>query len=400
MVAILKRLLELIPTLLGISILTFFLMRTTKGDPVKMRLGPEATQEAIDAEYVKLGFKYYRGGDDATLIVEESEDTLRFLVPETDIGTSEEGVDIRIHIPDRNVPVKVTSSIDESGRLILLPELVFTAAETGETIEVLVDRELVTRSLIVQYFRWLGGILTLDWGKSITTERPVWDEITSRLLATFELAVVAMFFATLTGMIIGILSAVYPRSLLDNVSRITVFVFLAMPSFWLGLELIIIFARYLEWFPPAGRPEAFSLSYMFLPALTLGVGTGAFLSRILRSSMLEVLSTDYVRTARAKGVSEWNVIIKHAFRNALIPFLTVSGLSLGALLGGSVIVETVFSWPGIGKLLIDSIHERNFPVTMGVVLVLATTFVLVNLLVDILYVVIDPRIRLDNAGSN
>lgn len=309
-VVIVKRLMQLIPTLIGVSLLTFIIVHLTPGDPVKLMMGPEATAEQIEAMRVQLGF-------------------------------------------DKPLPV--------------------------------------------QYLNYMGGILKGDLGTSISQNRPVTEAIFARLPATIELAIVAMFFAMLTSVIVGTVSAVHPRSWFDNISRIVVFVFLAMPSFWLGLELIIIGARMLELFPPSGRGDPWTpemLRHLFLPALTLGVGTGAFLSRILRSSMLQVLQADYIRTARAKGLDEPIVIFKHAFKNALIPFITVAGISTGALLGGSVIVETVFDWPGVGSLIISSIKERDYPMTMGCVLVLATIFVFVNLLVDVLYAVIDPRIRL------
>lgn len=315
MTTILRRLLELIPTLIGVSIITFFMIRLTPGDPARMMLGQDATPEAIAALRERLGF------------------------------------DLPLHR---------------------------------------------------QYVRYMGGIMKGDLGDSITSKRPVWTEITARLPATIELAVASMFFSILTGIVVGVLSAVYRGSTIDNVTRFLVFVFLAMPSFWLGLELIIICSRNLEWFPPADRDVSTlyrRISHLILPSLTLGLGTGAFLCRILRSSMLEVLMADYVRTARAKGLNSRRVILKHALKNAMIPFVTVAGLSLGTLLGGSVIVETVFNWPGVGKLMIDSIKERDFPVTMGCVLILAVVFVVVNLLVDILYTVLDPRIRLDGGET-
>lgn len=315
MTVVFRRLLELIPTLIGVSLLTFFMIRLTPGDPVKLILGPEATQEAIDRVRTEMGF-------------------------------------------DQPLPI--------------------------------------------QYLRYMGGVLRGDLGTSITSKQPVSVEIFSRLPATIELALASMVFAVVTALAIGVLSAVYPRSWLDSGSRIIVFVFLAMPSFWLGLELIIILSRNWPYLPPGGRGEPYTLEalrHLLMPAITLGVGTGAFLSRILRSSMLQVLGQDFIRTARAKGLSEATVIFKHTLKNALIPFVTVAGISTGWLLGGSVIVETVFDWPGVGKLLIDSIRQRDFPVTTGTVLVLATLFVLVNLAVDLLYTVLDPRIRLDG-GNN
>jgi peptide/nickel transport system permease protein len=305
----LRRLAVLIPTLIGVSFLTFSLMHITPGDPVKLMLGPEASDEAIEQKRKDLGFD---------------------------------------------------------------------------------------KPFLIQYIHYVSNALQGDLGRSITTDRPVTEEIWDRLPATIELAIMAMFFASVTSISIGVISAVNPRSLIDSTTRIFVFVFLAMPGFWLGLELIIIFSRKLEWFPPAGRGDPFTPSmfgHLMLPAITLGVGTGAFLCRVLRSSMLEVLNMDFVRTAKAKGCMKTTVIMKHAFRNALIPFVTLAGISTGSLLGGSIVVEKVFNWPGIGSLLIQSIGERNLPVTLGCVLVISVMFVLVNLIVDILYVIIDPRIR-------
>lgn len=311
MTTLLKRILALVPTLIGVSLLTFCMMRFAPGDPVKMMLGPEASAESIEALREKLGFN---------------------------------------------------------------------------------------KPWFIHYATYMAGVVQGDMGTSITSNRPVTEEIFSRLPATAELAVAAMFFAILTSLIVGVVSAVHRGSWFDNASRLFVFVFLAMPSFWLGLELIIIMSRKLALFPPAGRGDPWTpsmLGHLVLPALTLGVGTGAFLCRILRSSMLQSLGMDYIRTARAKGLDSNRIILKHALKNAMIPFITVAGLSTGALLGGSVIVETVFNWPGVGNLMIDSIKERDFPVTIGSVLVLAVIFVVVNTIVDMMYVVLDPRIRLE-----
>ncbi len=312
--AVLRRLIDLIPTLIGVTLVTFILMRTT-GDPASLMAGPEATEE--DVERIRQ-----------------------------DMG--------------------------------------------------------LDRALPVQFGMYLWDLVRGDLGESITTNRPVVVEIGSRLGASFELAFFSMVFAIATGLLVGVLSAIYPRTLLDSSIRFFVFVFLAMPSFWLGLELIMLLSRQLPLFPPAGRGQPWTPSmfgHVTLPAVTLGVSIGAFLCRILRSSMLQVMSQDYVRTARAKGLNETKVIMKHTLKNAMIPFVTVAGLATGALLGGSVIVEQVFNWPGIGKLLIDSIHERNFPVTMGCVLVFAVVFVLVNLAVDLIYVLLDPRIRLETTAQ-
>lgn len=408
MTAILRRLLELIPTLIGVSILTFLLMRMTPGDPVRLMLGPEATAQAITAKRIELGFQRFTGGDEVTATAEaelataEIEYTGMFLLhidgATTDTVALSEGM-VPLHFPGEEQPVYAALVSVQENPPAMTVRLEDQAGRLSDGVDhvVLINRVLENRPIVLQYASWLGSILLHgDMGTSITSTRPVTEEIFSRLPWTFLLAMVAMFFAVLTGLIVGTLSAVYPRTLLDNLSRIFVFIFLAMPSFWLGLELIIIFSRNLKWFPPAGTGH---IGHLILPALTLGVGTGAFLSRILRSSMLQVLNMDYIRTAQAKGLSSSSVILKHALKNAMIPFITVAGLSLGALLGGSVIVETIFNWPGVGKLMIDSIKERDFPVTMGCVLVLATIFVLVNLLVDLLYVVLDPRIRLDSGEA-
>lgn len=399
---IIRRLLELIPTLLGVTILTFALMRMSPGDPVRLMLGPEATEESITAMSVELGYERYVGGTpgNATIIAVERGNIL-ILDLSADQPLERDTSVIRIHLGDAVNALITRPYTGEELEGEWLVEARVSHPEryiVGQTHEILINRQLVKTSVVTQYLYWLGGILKGDMGTSITSGRPVTEEIFNRMPATVELALVAMFFAILTGIIVGVLSAVYPRSILDNTSRLIVFVFLAMPSFWLGLELIILFSRNIPLFPPAGRGTPWSremVSHLVLPAITLGVSTGAFLCRILRSSMLQVLNMDYVRTARAKGLDSYRVILKHALKNAMIPFVTVAGLSTGALLGGSVIVETVFNWPGVGKLMIDSIRGRDFPVTMGAVLVLATVFVLVNLLVDLLYSVLDPRIRLE-----
>lgn len=411
MITVIRRLFQLIPTLIGVSILTFVMMRLTPGDPVRLMLGPEATPEAITAKRVELGFQTYTGGSAHTAdLLQQSEG--KFLlavdaVTATAVEKLNAGDSVGIHIGKDIHPLlgivvspEVADIIPSEKRVLIEVASHRGWQQEGDAVKVILNRHLVDRNVIAQYFSWISGIVFKgDLGTSITSGRPVREEIITRFPATFELAVVAMFFATLTGLIVGTLSAVYPRTWVDNISRVFVFVFLAMPSFWLGLELIIIFSRNLELFPPAGRGGHLSFGHLVLPATTLGIGTGAFLSRILRSSMLQVLNMDYIRTAQAKGLAGRTVVVKHALRNALIPFVTVSGLSLGALLGGSVIVETIFNWPGLGKLMIDSIKGRDFPVTMGCVLVLATIFVIVNLLVDLLYVVLDPRIRLEGADN-
>lgn len=259
------------------------------------------------------------------------------------------------------------------------------------------------KPIYIQYGYWLKGAIQGDLGRSLWTRREVTEAIFQRLPASIELACASMFIAVTLGLLVGVIAAIKRDGLLDHSVRVTTFILLAMPSFWLGLLLILFFARELDWLPASGRGEMmFSpewFSSIILPAFTLGTGTAAFLARVLRSSMLDVLSMDYVTCARAKGLNSQTVIIKHALRNALIPFITISGLALGGLLGGSIIVEEIFAWPGLGKLLVEAIQQRDLPVAQGGVLFLALVFVLVNLLVDIFYAVLDPRIQLEKSNT-
>jgi ABC-type dipeptide/oligopeptide/nickel transport system permease component len=258
------------------------------------------------------------------------------------------------------------------------------------------------KPVAIQYFNWLGQAVQGEFGTGYYTKRSVTEDIRRRLPATLELAICTMFVATLTAVIVAILSARKPNGKFDSVARTVIFVFLAMPSFWLGIELVILGSRTLGWFPPSGRGSgsiASHVSHLFLPALTLGVGAGASLSRILRASLLEVLHSDYVRTARAKGASGSVVLIRHALSNALIPFLTLSGLTFAALLEGSVIVETVFSWPGVGSMMVDAVRGGDRPVALAGVVLVSMVYITVNLIVDILYGVADPRIRASQASG-
>lgn len=250
-----------------------------------------------------------------------------------------------------------------------------------------------------RYFIWLKNALQGDLGKSWgTSHRPVVPELLKRLPATLELAVTTMAIATFIAIIVAVGSVRRPGGWFDSTARTAIFVFLAMPAFWLGIELIILFSRKLPLFPPAGRGEGSlgnHLAHLALPAITLGVGTAASLCRVLRASMLEVLHQDFVRTAMAKGLSGRVVLIRHALRNALLPFVTLSGLSIAALLEGSIIVESIFAWPGIGQWMVDAIKGRDAPVVMAGVLMTAVIYITVNLMVDFLYTMIDPRIRLE-----
>mgnify|MGYP000374325286 CR=1 FL=1 len=241
-----------------------------------------------------------------------------------------------------------------------------------------------------QYFRYLSGLLRGDWGTSLRTRAPVLQEILSRYPNTIVLAVAAMFISVVVGVIAGIISAVKRYSLFDYLSMAGALFGVSMPSFWLGLMLILIFAVQLRLLPVSGykSPEA-----IILPAITLGTGGAGVLARLTRSSMLEVLGQDYVRTARAKGLAERIVIYRHALKNALIPVLTMAGMQFGFLLGGAVIVEMIFAWPGIGRLAVMSIYAHDIPVVQGCTLFFTAIFILTNLAVDILYAYIDPRIR-------
>lgn len=246
------------------------------------------------------------------------------------------------------------------------------------------------QSLLTQYWSFITGVLTGDLGTSARTSAPVSSEIAVRLPATLILAVVATIIGTIAGVTAGVVAAVRRNSIVDHVISSVAMMGVSMPVYWLGLLLILLFAVTLGWLPAAGSGEPLSI---VLPAVTLAAFSTALISRMTRASMLEVLGQDYVRTAEAKGAPPTTVIIRHGLRNAFIPILTVISLQFGALLGGAVLTETVFGWPGIGRLLVDSIGARDFAVVQGIVLVYAAAFILLNVIVDVLYVVVDPRIR-------
>jgi peptide/nickel transport system permease protein len=329
---ILKRILMLIPVLLGVSIIVFLIMRVFSPDPAPIVLGQHATQQAIEAWRQANGL---------------------------------------------NDPI------------------------------------------YLQYFHFLTGALTGDLGTSYYTKTPVLKEIFTRFPATIELAIVAIIIASLFGILIGVISAVKKNSIVDNAGMLLALVGVSMPIFWLGILLIILFSGILHWLPSGGRIDALlnpvhitglylidslisgdiptfvdSLKHIILPASALAMYSMAIITRMTRSSMLETLQQDYIRTARAKGISEGKVVYKHALRNGLIPIVTVIGLQLGSLLGGAVLTETVFSWPGIGAYTVACILKSDFPVVQGVVLLVAVIFVLMNLVVDVIYAFLDPRIKL------
>ena len=258
------------------------------------------------------------------------------------------------------------------------------------TVERLREQLGLVESLLSQYFSFLTGVVQGDLGTSARTSRPVTGEILARLPATLTLAAVATVVGSAFGIFAGVVAAVKRNSVLDHAISSIAMMGVSMPVYWLGLLLILLFAVTLGWLPAAGGGEPLSI---VLPAVTLAAFSTALVSRMTRASMLEVLGQDFVRTARAKGAPPRVVILRHGLRNAFIPILTVISLQFGALLGGAVLTETVFGWPGIGRLLVDSIFARDFPVVQGIVLVYAALFILVNVVVDVLYVVVDPRIR-------
>lgn len=257
----------------------------------------------------------------------------------------------------------------------------------------LIRRQLgLDRPFHVQYALFLSRLVRLDLGRSARTQNPVIEEIWSRLPNTVLLAVAAISLACLFGIPAGIVSAVRPYTWIDYLATSMALFGISMPVFWLGLMLVILFSVVLHWLPAGGTG---SWKHVVLPSLTLASFVVAFITRMTRASMMEALSQDYVTTARSKGLREEVVIIKHALKNALIPIITVVGLQFGLLLGGAVLTETVFAWPGLGRLIVDSILARDYPVIQGAILIFGLLYITVNLLVDLVYAWVDPRIRYD-----
>ncbi|SRR5579875_959618 len=246
------------------------------------------------------------------------------------------------------------------------------------------------RPLAVQYGVFAWRALHGDFGRSIRSGRPVSGEIALRLPYTLQLTAASMVVAIALGLVLGMIAALQHRRLPDYAAMVAALAGISLPSFWFGLVLILIFSYYLRWLPAAGADTPGSL---ILPAVTLGTSAASIIARLSRSSLLEVLRQEFIRTARAKGMREWRVLYRHGLRNALIPVLSIIGLQVAGLLGGAVIVETVFGWPGLGRLAIDAIFNRDIPMIQGIVLVAATIFVAVNLAIDLLYALVDPRIR-------
>jgi ABC-type dipeptide/oligopeptide/nickel transport system permease component len=248
-----------------------------------------------------------------------------------------------------------------------------------------------TDPLVLQYWRFFQGTLHGDFGISFRHSQPALGLVLERMPATIQLTAAAMIIALVIAIPVGILSAIRRNSILDHVGMTGALLGQSTPVFWLGVMLILIFSVTLRWFPSSGRG---TVEHLILPAVTLGMFTMARTARMMRSSMLEVLGQEYMKTAKAKGLSPSIVILKHAMKNALIPVVTIIGMELGTLLGGAVITETIFAWPGVGRLAVQAIYNRDYPVVQAAVFILATIFVLVNLAVDILYTYLDPRVQL------
>jgi peptide/nickel transport system permease protein len=326
-----KRIFSLIPVLLGLSLVVFFMIRAIPGDPAQLILGQLATKEAVEALTKQLG---------------------------------------------------------------------------------------LDQPWFVQYFHYIGNLLTGDLGESLRTKAPISEEMVPYLMATIELSFCAMFVAVVIGVNAGIISAWFQNSWFDYVAMVLALVGVSMPIFWLGLMEQWVFAINLEWLPTSGREEVRNpvtaitniyiidtimqgrtdqlievIKHLVLPSIALATIPMAIIARITRSTMLEVMRSDFIRTARAKGLKMFWVVYKHSLKNAIIPVLTIIGLQTGLLLGGAILTETIFSWPGIGRYIYEAINYRDYPVVQSGVLVIAFIFVMINLIIDLLYAAIDPRIK-------
>ena len=305
LVYLFKRLLLFIPTLLGITLITFLLMQALPGDPVQGMAGERANPETLARIRAELG-------------------------------------------SDRSLPL--------------------------------------------QYLGYLKLLAQGELGRSYYTNRKVADDLLQKFPNTVKLALAAIFFASLGGIILGVISAVKHGTAWDRFASIVAIGGISLPVFWLDLTLMLVFALDLRWLPPSGMGNG-SFQYLILPAITLGTYSLAYIARITRTSMMESLSQPYVTTARAKGLTEMAVVLKHALKNSLIPIVTLIGLDLGSYLNGAVLTETIFGWDGLGRYALDGIMKRDYPVIMGVVLFGAVVFVAMNLIVDLSYHVLDPRVR-------
>ena len=246
--------------------------------------------------------------------------------------------------------------------------------------------------LPAQFGRYLWGVVRLDLGRSYITQRPIAEDLAARFPKTVQLALAAMLIAALSGITLGVHSAIRPGGAVDRLAMLVSYLGVSFPVYWVGLLLILVFAVVLRWLPPSGSG---GLAYLVLPAFTLGTRSMAFLARMTRAAMLDVLSSDFVRTARAKGLTETGVILRHGFRNALIPVITVLGLDTGSYLTGSILTETIFGWPGLGRYVLGAIEKRDLPAIQGSILFMSLVFLCVNLVTDLVYAKADPRVAYD-----
>jgi peptide/nickel transport system permease protein len=304
------------------------------------------------------------------------------------------------------VPVVLLSTVAVFALLRLVPgdpALILAGPDAPPEVVAAVRAEMgLNQPLPVQYLVWLAHVARGDFGRSFISRLPVADLIAQRIPATLELALAAFLLVVLIALSTGVAAALAQRSWMDWVISSLNAVAIAVPNFWLGILVIIVFALVLGWLPPGGQVDLArdlgqGLKSLLLPALTLALSPAASVSRLVRASMLEVLHEDYVRTARAKGLAGRTIVLRHVLRNALVPVVTLLGLQFGHLLGGAVIVESVFAWPGVGRLILDAIANRDYVVVQAALLLLVLVFVFVNLLIDLLYGLLDPRIRLAGA---
>ena len=264
-----------------------------------------------------------------------------------------------------------------------------------ETIHKLRKELHLDDSLPMQFVHYVSNVMRGDFGKSFITGGSVSEELLIKFPNTLILAVASMIIAIITGLTLGIISSLKPQSILDKITMFFALAGISAPVFWVGLMLILFIGVFLQWLPPTGFG---GVEYIILPAITLGLRSAAYLARLTRATMLDVLNQDYIRTARMKMLPEWKVILKHGFPNILIPIITVIGTDFGSYLSGAVLTESIFGWPGIGRYALEAILKRDFPVIQGTVLFMALMFILANLIVDIFYGIVDPRVRIE--GKN
>lgn len=277
------------------------------------------------------------------------------------------------------------------------PALILAGMEATEEQVSIIRRELgLDKPIYIQYLNYLNRAIKGDLGRSIHSKKAVWEEIKTRFPATLELTTISIFFAAIIGIITGVISAIKRYTFFDHLNMIAALIGISMPIFLTGLLLIWFFSLFLGWFPTGGRSECLlcieRIKHIILPALTLSGVSIPMITRLTRSTMLEIIRQEYIIAARAKGLNEFQVIFKHALRNALIPVITFMGLQYAILLGGAVVTEQIFSWPGMGRLMVEAIHSRDYPIIQGCVLFMANVSVIMNLIVDLIYAFLDPKI--------